>query len=178
MYKVFGRDNLITSLLETVAIALPSRGSCELSSVVMSGEYQLLQRLPYPADCIPQWGMVGICFTIFLPRGYSHTCFDIHKHSAARNSRRFFIAPLLDSAKAIVMVIATGSRVARCGAMRPWALPLPCHSKTWHLLAELSTWAVCTIIITRPLPAAPGLPRHQGHGHSQIAPKTAALVMP
>jgi hypothetical protein len=25
----------------------------------MSGGYQMLQHPPYPADCIPQWGMVG-----------------------------------------------------------------------------------------------------------------------
>jgi hypothetical protein len=86
---------LTTLSLATAAIALHKRVSCRLSYTVMSGGYQILQHLPYPADCIPQWGMVGTFSPhFFLPPPGPHTYFDIHKHICPRIPRGFHKGPI------------------------------------------------------------------------------------
>jgi hypothetical protein len=84
---------------------------------------------------------VGCKCPIFPPPGWGTDFFPDPQRYPARNSRWLLIAPLMDSAGVIATVIATRSRVARCGALYPRALPYLCHSKTCHLLAEMSTWA-------------------------------------
>jgi hypothetical protein len=53
LHQSWSAMNLASEIAGSDALArIQTRVSCELSSVVMSGDYQMLQHPPYPADCI------------------------------------------------------------------------------------------------------------------------------